>query len=81
MHGGIAQLARALAWHARGHGFESRFLHQTAFFLDGRFYFVPGHIRFFLRFSVNRFAGAAILFEAACSALKSGIKLSSSCKL
>ena len=26
--GGIAQLARALAWHARGPGFESPYLHQ-----------------------------------------------------
>ena len=26
--GGIAQLARALAWHARGHGFESHYLHD-----------------------------------------------------
>ena len=27
-NGGLAQLARALAWHARGHEFESRILHQ-----------------------------------------------------
>ena len=27
--GGLAQLARALAWHARGHEFESRILHQS----------------------------------------------------
>ena len=27
-NGGIAQLARALAWHARGRGFESHYLHQ-----------------------------------------------------
>ena len=27
-NGGIAQLARALAWHARGHGFESHYLHK-----------------------------------------------------
>ena len=26
--GGLAQLARALAWHARGHEFESRILHR-----------------------------------------------------
>ena len=26
-NGGLAQLARALAWHARGHEFESRILH------------------------------------------------------
>ncbi len=28
--GGLAQLARALAWHARGHEFESRILHPAA---------------------------------------------------
>ena len=28
-NGGLAQLARALAWHARGHEFESRILHQS----------------------------------------------------
>ena len=27
-NGGLAQLARALAWHARGHEFESRILHH-----------------------------------------------------
>ena len=27
--GGLAQLARALAWHARGHEFDSRILHQS----------------------------------------------------
>ena len=27
LRGGIAQLARVLAWHARGHGFESHYLH------------------------------------------------------
>lgn len=27
-YGGLAQLARALAWHARGHGFDSRILHN-----------------------------------------------------
>jgi hypothetical protein len=26
-YGGLAQLARALAWHARGHRFESGILH------------------------------------------------------
>lgn len=26
-YGGLAQLARALAWHARGHRFESDILH------------------------------------------------------
>ena len=29
-NGGLAQLARALAWHARGHEFESRILHFDA---------------------------------------------------
>ncbi len=27
-NGGLAQLARALAWHARGHRFDSDILHQ-----------------------------------------------------
>ena len=27
-NGGLAQLARALAWHARGHRFESDILHE-----------------------------------------------------
>ena len=27
-NGGLAQLARALAWHARGHEFDSRILHN-----------------------------------------------------
>ena len=27
--GGLAQLARALAWHARGHRFDSDILHKT----------------------------------------------------
>ncbi len=42
--GGLAQLARALAWHARGHRFESGILHvdyqgfvreHEPFFVDG----------------------------------------------
>jgi hypothetical protein len=28
-YGDVAQLARALAWHARGRGFESHLLHKT----------------------------------------------------
>ena len=28
-NGGLAQLARALAWHARGHEFDSRILHSV----------------------------------------------------
>ena len=33
--GGLAQLARALAWHARGHRFDSDILHKTAFHKAG----------------------------------------------
>ena len=29
--GGLAQLARSLAWHARGHRFDSDILHAQAF--------------------------------------------------
>ena len=29
--GGVAQLARALAWHARGQGFNSPHLHEFSF--------------------------------------------------
>ena len=29
-YGGLAQLARALAWHARGHRFESDILHTAS---------------------------------------------------
>ncbi len=29
LFGDVAQLARALAWHARGRGFESHLLHKT----------------------------------------------------
>ena len=32
--GGLAQLARALAWHARGHRFESDILHGFHIFDD-----------------------------------------------
>ena len=36
-NGGLAQLARALAWHARGHEFDSRILHkQERFCPDDR---------------------------------------------
>ena len=28
LNGGLAQLARALAWHARGHRFDSGILHK-----------------------------------------------------
>ena len=33
LFGGLAQLARALAWHARGHRFDSDILHVSACFL------------------------------------------------
>jgi hypothetical protein len=40
--GGIAQLARALAWHARGRRFDSDYLHNQTFLnmseLDYAFY-------------------------------------------
>jgi hypothetical protein len=46
--GGIAQLARALAWHARGHRFDSDYLHKTSpgtivkqWFQDFLFHFSP----------------------------------------
>ena len=31
LFGDVAQLARALAWHARGQGFESPYLHLEAY--------------------------------------------------
>ncbi|TND10244.1 MAG: hypothetical protein FD123_492 [Bacteroidetes bacterium] len=39
--GGLAQLARALAWHARGHRFDSDILHQTLRKIEGFFYLCP----------------------------------------
>ena len=46
LKGGLAQLARALAWHARGHEFDSRILHpgprQGAFLLGGGAFLVEG---------------------------------------
>ena len=30
-HGGLAQLARALAWHARGHRFDPDILHNPLY--------------------------------------------------
>ena len=41
--GGLAQLARALAWHARGHEFDSRILHKK---IDGfsAVYFFCGYM-------------------------------------
>jgi hypothetical protein len=38
--GGLAQLARALAWHARGHRFDSDILHLIAFEEIRGFFFV-----------------------------------------
>jgi hypothetical protein len=34
--GGLAQLARALAWHARGHRFDSGILHTSPVMLNYR---------------------------------------------
>ena len=46
--GGLAQLARALAWHARGHQFESGILHSIKKAVSaGSSFFIP------LRFKVN----------------------------
>jgi hypothetical protein len=40
-NGGLAQLARALAWHARGHRFDSDILHQKGLTdLSGLFLFL-----------------------------------------
>ena len=46
--GGIAQLARALAWHARGPGFESPYLHNY------RTVRSPRTVFFWLRSSMDR---------------------------
>ena len=45
-NGGLAQLARALAWHARGHEFDSRILHKkqaanSAAFFCGEHLYIP----------------------------------------
>jgi peptidoglycan/LPS O-acetylase OafA/YrhL len=45
-HGGLAQLARALAWHARGHRFDSDILHifePSKLTLGGFFLITPMH--------------------------------------
>jgi hypothetical protein len=43
-NGGLAQLARALAWHARGHRFDSDILHpKPSDFLEA--FFMPYSIR------------------------------------
>ena len=38
-NGGLAQLARALAWHARGHRFEPDILHKESESVTIRFLF------------------------------------------
>jgi hypothetical protein len=55
MKGGLAQLARALAWHARGHRFDSDYLHKPQptgavfLFLKGQcFYVMPEFFAFIL---------------------------------
>ena len=35
-HGGLAQLARALAWHARGHRFDPDILHVSVVGISDR---------------------------------------------
>ena len=43
-HGGLAQLARALAWHARGHRFDSDILHKSNHSPSSGFFVYPdGH--------------------------------------
>ncbi len=37
--GGLAHLARALAWQARGNRFDSGILHKKTVAIDGFFYF------------------------------------------
>jgi putative endonuclease len=39
-NGGLAQLARALAWHARGHRFDSGILHRLKALPSGRAFIV-----------------------------------------
>lgn len=48
-NGGLAQLARALQWHCRGHRFESDILHQTAFLLQECGFFISLSIRSYVR--------------------------------
>ena len=40
-NGGLAQLARALAWHARGHRFDSDILHQTPSGISEGVFYIP----------------------------------------
>ena len=44
INGGIAQLARALAWHARGPGFESPYLHNNRTVRSPRTVFFYGSV-------------------------------------
>ena len=72
VEGGIAQLARALAWHARGPGFESPYLHNN------RTVRSPRTVFFWLRSSMDRIrvsgtldagsipAGATLRFPGEC---------------
>jgi hypothetical protein len=47
VHGGLAQLARALAWHARGRRFDSDILHyKTPFEPTRRVFFLYLSLRF-----------------------------------
>ena len=55
VEGGIAQLARALAWHARGPGFESPYLHNNRTVRSRRTVF------FWLRSSMDRIRVAGTL--------------------
>ena len=42
--GGVAQLARVLEWHSRGHGFESRHLHGSDRLSQAVFFLQPGFL-------------------------------------
>jgi hypothetical protein len=42
--GGLAQLARALAWHARGHRFDSGILHKKSLPVGKAFLFVVEYL-------------------------------------
>ena len=53
-NGGLAQLARALAWHARGHEFESRILHFDPKTKKGQTTTNPAKSRFCGIFSFSR---------------------------
>ena len=42
-HGGLAQLARALAWHARGRRFDPDTLHKKSCYLQDFFIIIEMH--------------------------------------